>query len=70
MLAYRYIKVCVIDGSVSVEQCSCEANSRSASQGIPRISWKQKVHYRARKSRPLILIMVQVTQLHTFLPFF
>jgi hypothetical protein len=50
MLAYRYIKVCVIDGSVSMEQCSCEANNRSASQEIPRISWTQKVHYRPGES--------------------
>jgi hypothetical protein len=32
---------------------SSEANSRLASQEIPRLSWNPKVHYRVRRSPPL-----------------
>jgi hypothetical protein len=50
----------------SIEQSpSWEANRFSASQEIPRISWKPKVHNRIQKSLPPVRIFSQFDPVHT-----
>jgi hypothetical protein len=43
-----------------------ESDIHSANQEIPRLLWKQKVHYRAQKSPRLVSIMKRLNPVHTF----
>ena len=48
-----------------MERClSCEADWFSASQEIPRMLWKPKVHYRVYNSPPTVPILRQTTLFH------
>jgi len=43
---------------------SLDANRFSASQEIPGILWKPKVHYRVYKCRPPVPIVSQINPVH------
>jgi len=49
---------------------SWEANSRSASQEIPRLLWNPEVNYCADKSPPLIPVLSQMHSVHTLPNYF
>jgi hypothetical protein len=50
------------------QSSSWEANSFSASQEIPRILWKRKVHYHIYTSPPPVSILSQLNPVHTTHP--
>jgi hypothetical protein len=52
--------------SYMVHDPSWEANSSSASQGILRIIWNLKVHYRVHKSSPIVPMLSQINPFHAF----
>jgi hypothetical protein len=49
---------------------SWESNSHSASQEIPRLLWKPKVHYRVHRSRQLAPVMILMNPVHTLPNYF
>jgi hypothetical protein len=58
-----------------LHRASSEANSRSASQEIPRLSWNLKVHYRVQNTYPTLSQMnpipiIQVLSESQFLKLF
>jgi len=47
-----------------------EANSHSASQEIPRLSWNPKTRYCVNKSLPMVPNLSQMHSVHTLAPYF
>jgi hypothetical protein len=48
-----------------MEHSPWEAKVFSASQKVPRILWKPKVHYRSHNFPPLVLILSQLDPVHS-----
>jgi len=57
--SFKYQRTYLITFSME-QSTSWEANRFSASQGIPRILWKPKVHYRIHKCPPPVPILSQI----------
>jgi hypothetical protein len=49
----------------ALDKCNA-TNSHSASQEIPCLLWKLKVHYSVQNSPPLVPTLSQISQVHIF----
>jgi hypothetical protein len=54
----------------TLKSSSWEANSRLASQEIPRHLRHPKVHYRVHNSPPTVPFLSQINPIHTLPPYF